>query len=430
MTLTSRRVRCRTTVGAPFASSPLTDVFTTQGLESVRGNNTTFQFGFFDPTGAVLDLTGVQSINLKIQPSQTVDGVLVDQTTTTFDNTLTTSTWADLSKQHVVFALTSAQTNLALGGAAKRDLWLVLTAITTAGAEITLAGGTFTLHEDNNGSTATPPAYPGAYLTVDQGDARYPFGMTRATLPANGVTLTPNYLQTALSPANTNLRFSQVSTGVAPKISYAAATTGSVVVTGSSIVVTIASTAGVSSLTAAAVKSQIEASSSAMALISVAHAAGSDGSGVIGSGFSFATTYLAGGYNSSDVIITCASTSGLVGTYVVAGTTNSKPTYHKNSTSVNATITWNTSFSGSYLVWQLYVNGVMTLESADDVSTPDLCTTWIKVYPTAGAAPSDYLVVPALGTTAPVTTLCAVGGTDAYICVRATPVSWKHITVS
>lgn len=173
MTLTSRRVRCRSTVGAPFASSHLTDVFTSQGLESVRGNNTTFQFGFFDPTGAVIDLTGVQSINLKIQPSQTVDGVLADQTVTTFDNTLTASKWADGSAQHVEFALTSAQMNLALGGATKLEMWLVLTAITIDGAEITLAGGTFTLHEDNNGSSATPPENPGSYLTIEQGDARY-----------------------------------------------------------------------------------------------------------------------------------------------------------------------------------------------------------------------------------------------------------------
>lgn len=170
--LESRTVRCAVTVGQPFATTRLLDVATGQMIETVRGNYTRFEFGFFDAAGTALDLSEIESLNCKIQPSQIEDGVLADQTITVLDNTLTAETWADGTKQHAVFEFDNAEMNLDPEGA-KRLLWLVLTGITFAGREITPIGSAMLLHEDNNGSLATPPENPGAYLTVDQGDARY-----------------------------------------------------------------------------------------------------------------------------------------------------------------------------------------------------------------------------------------------------------------
>ncbi len=170
--LESRTVRAAITVGQPFATTRLIDVATGQMIETVRGNYTRFEFGFFDAAGAALDLSEIESLNLKLQPSQTEDGVLADQTITVLDNTLTAGTWADGTKQHAVFEFGNAAMNIDPEGTV-RQLWLVLTGLTTTGREITPIGSSMLLHEDNNGSLATPPENPGSYLTVDQGDARF-----------------------------------------------------------------------------------------------------------------------------------------------------------------------------------------------------------------------------------------------------------------
>lgn len=205
--LTSRRVRCRVTVGAPFTTTPLSDAFTSQTLESVRGNATRFEFGFFDVLGTALDLSEVQSLNLKLQPSQTVDSPLADKTITVLDLTLDAATWDDGSKEHAVFQFSNAEMNIDPQGE-RRTLWLVITAITIGGDEVTLTGGAFFLHEDNNGSLATPPENPGAYLTVEQGDARYYAGSIIRTLaegPPENAVATGNFSFPGMTaPAHAN----------------------------------------------------------------------------------------------------------------------------------------------------------------------------------------------------------------------------------
>lgn len=201
--LTSRRVRCRVPVGAPFTTTPLQDAFTSQTLESVRGNATRFEFGFFDVIGTPLDLSEVESLNLKLQPSQTVDSPLADKTITTLDLSLDAATWDDGSKQHAVFQFSNAEMNINPQGE-RRALWLVITAITTGGDEITLTAGWFFLHEDNNGSLATPPENPGAYMTLEQGDARYRRSLVLESSPvdstfAQGSISTPASTFAALS---------------------------------------------------------------------------------------------------------------------------------------------------------------------------------------------------------------------------------------
>lgn len=172
-----RLIRCRVTVGAPFAGTHLMDDIMGASIETIRGNATRMEFGFFDPTGAVLDLSAVSSINLKLQPSQTVAGVLADKTlvASALDLTLTTATWAARTHQHAVFALTNAEANIGATPPAgpKAGYWLVLTAILTDGSEVTLCGGTLTVHEDNNETSGSPPDNPGTGITLEQADARY-----------------------------------------------------------------------------------------------------------------------------------------------------------------------------------------------------------------------------------------------------------------
>lgn len=184
--LSSRRVRCRVTTGTPFLSSPLTDVFSGQNIESVAGNATRFEFGFFDSENNPVDLSSVQSLNLKIQPSQTVRGVLADKTVTALNTSLTAQQWSLNTLSHIAFEFTNAEMNIFTEGA-RRVLWLVITAITTGGSEVTLAAGNFILHEDNNESVGTPPENPGPALSLEQGDARYLRSVQTSTFPLNGL---------------------------------------------------------------------------------------------------------------------------------------------------------------------------------------------------------------------------------------------------
>lgn len=170
--LTSRRVRCSAIVGSVFASSPLTDVFTAQNIETVRGNATRFEFGFFDFSGVAMDLSSVESLNLKIQPDQVTPGVLADKTISVLDLTMDAESWADGTKEHALFELSNAEMNID-PDTTSRPLWLVVTAITTAGDEVTLCGGTLLLKEDNNGTADPPPEFPGTSITLEQADARY-----------------------------------------------------------------------------------------------------------------------------------------------------------------------------------------------------------------------------------------------------------------
>jgi hypothetical protein len=179
--LASRIVRSKINVRARFGATALVDVATNSTIESVRGNATIFQFGFFDHLSAVYDLSEVESLTLKIQPSQTPGGsTLVSQTlaAAALDLTLDATTWGNETKQHAVFSFTNAQMNFTIG-ATRKSFWLVITAILTDGKEVTLAGGDFILHEDNNATAGVPDENPGTAITLEQADARYPRAIAR-----------------------------------------------------------------------------------------------------------------------------------------------------------------------------------------------------------------------------------------------------------
>lgn len=175
MILTSRTVRAKVSYGAPFARTPLVDTATNATIESARGNATKFQFGFFDTADEPLDLSEVDSLNLKIQPAQTPGGsVLADKTLAAedLDLAMTAETWADGTAQHAEFSLTNAEMNIDPQGP-KRTVWAVITAIMAGGEEVTLGAGAFVIHEDNNTAADPPPENPGTAITLEQADARY-----------------------------------------------------------------------------------------------------------------------------------------------------------------------------------------------------------------------------------------------------------------
>jgi len=142
-------------------------------LSAWRNNSTVFQIAVYQGS-TVADISDVESINLKIRPSRVSETILADQTDTVFDETLTNATWLDGTKQHASFTFDNSEMNLDLDDQYEAEFWIVFTAILDGGEERTLATGTITFKEDNNGAGDPPAENPGTAITIDQADARYP----------------------------------------------------------------------------------------------------------------------------------------------------------------------------------------------------------------------------------------------------------------
>ncbi len=128
--------------------------------------------------GGLVDVTNLASVTIEAVPCANKDGARVFSKTlagSALDPGLTEATWAEGSRQHALFVLTSAEMNVALpSGADRADFWLVVTAITTAGDPLVCGTGRLVLADDGTFNNAPPPpANPGAGITIDQADARY-----------------------------------------------------------------------------------------------------------------------------------------------------------------------------------------------------------------------------------------------------------------
>jgi hypothetical protein len=88
---------------------------------------------------------------------------LASKTVTSFDNSLTAATWADLSKQHVSVAFSGDEMNFSLGGVQYQ--WLVVSLLTTAGKVLTVAAGLIDVREDGYNSAGTAPVLTGSAYT-------------------------------------------------------------------------------------------------------------------------------------------------------------------------------------------------------------------------------------------------------------------------
>lgn len=127
--------------------------------------------------GVLVDVGNLSSVTLEASPEADRDGARVFSRTlagSALDASLTEATWADGSKQHALFTFSSAEMNVALGGEARADFWLVVTVLTTAGNPLVCGAGRFILVDDGTFAGAPPPpANPGSGLTIAQADARY-----------------------------------------------------------------------------------------------------------------------------------------------------------------------------------------------------------------------------------------------------------------
>lgn len=127
--------------------------------------------------GALVDVANLSSVTLEASPYANRNGGRVFSRTlalSALDNTLTEATWADGSRQHALFAFSSGEMNVALGGKAQADLWLVVSVLTSEGNPVVCGAGRMILVEEGAfAGAAAPPANPGAALSVDQADARY-----------------------------------------------------------------------------------------------------------------------------------------------------------------------------------------------------------------------------------------------------------------
>lgn len=151
-----------------IADVNIPDMFT---FEAWRGSAIIFQVGIFNGYD-VIDLDTVTSINMRVKNSQIGSTTLMDKTITSFDLDLTAEEWLAGTEQHCLFEYSNAEANLTMT-TPKMQLWVVFTAILNSGASITLGGGTFFLHEDNNAASDPPEENLGTAITIEEADARY-----------------------------------------------------------------------------------------------------------------------------------------------------------------------------------------------------------------------------------------------------------------
>ena len=127
--------------------------------------------------GGLVDVTNLSSVTIEAAPHAEKDGPRVFAKTlagSALDAGLTESTWADGSRQHALFVLSSGEMNIALSGADRAEFWLVISALTSAGDPLVCGTGRLVLADDGTFNAAPPPpANPGAGITVDQADRRY-----------------------------------------------------------------------------------------------------------------------------------------------------------------------------------------------------------------------------------------------------------------
>ena len=155
---------------------PLLDMFTNATPQGWVRAATQFEVALARG-GALVDVSNLSSVTLEASPESDRDGGRVFSRTLpvgALDPTLTEATWADGSKQHALFIFSSAEMNLAPGGAARVELSLVITALTLAGDPLVCGSGRMTMVDDGAFASAPPPPInPGTALTTAQGDARY-----------------------------------------------------------------------------------------------------------------------------------------------------------------------------------------------------------------------------------------------------------------
>jgi hypothetical protein len=141
-----------------------------------HGNDVALQIAVMK-AGVVDNISCLTTITLTIMASTRTGDALVQKTVAAaeFDNSLTDATWADGTKQHLIIALTAAETSLTIESGNSAEYWLVITAITNdaPAKELTIGATVLTVAKDGTGGNYTPPTPAEEYYTREQSDARY-----------------------------------------------------------------------------------------------------------------------------------------------------------------------------------------------------------------------------------------------------------------
>ncbi|MDR2603616.1 MAG: hypothetical protein LBC11_03610, partial [Puniceicoccales bacterium] len=152
------------------------DVFRGEIPQFWRGNDIRFEIGIFNGEN-VWSVSNYASISLAIR-KLTDDGkvpsastpALMQKICTSFDDTLTSATWENGTKQHVVIPFSSDESNVVVG-----DHWLSIWATTTDATPkiITLCAGIVRILEVGGGNLSTPPDPIKIYYTSNECDNRF-----------------------------------------------------------------------------------------------------------------------------------------------------------------------------------------------------------------------------------------------------------------
>jgi len=164
------RMKCD---AAKRTSDYMKDVFTSATPELWRGVDCQIEIGLFLNDVLVDDLSNVSTITLEIKDAATRETLLLTKTVDEWDAGVDTAGWNDGSRQHAVFALSGAETNIDLADLLHRSCWLVVSMVTVGGYAVTIQGTQLLIVEDGTGTTADPPDLRDNYYTKAICDARY-----------------------------------------------------------------------------------------------------------------------------------------------------------------------------------------------------------------------------------------------------------------
>jgi hypothetical protein len=155
---------------------PLLDYYTNAAPQGWSAASTQFEVALASG-GALVDVSNLSSLRLDGVAYSNRDGTrLFSQTLpgSSLNNALTLDTWQDGTQQHALFVFDQAAMNILPAGAQTLQVWLMITALTIAGEQLVCGAGMMTFNDDGAfASAASPPANPGAAISLGDADARY-----------------------------------------------------------------------------------------------------------------------------------------------------------------------------------------------------------------------------------------------------------------
>lgn len=169
--LTKKRIRLKADASLYAA---LVD-FKTQSTPRVwRGNDAQLDVAVYFGTSLV-DISNLASITVEIMPSTRSGTAIVQETisSSAFNTSLTTDQFEEDTHQHFIIPLTAAQMNQAPESGTEKTFWMVISAITNDGANITIGAGNFVIEEDGTGTAGDPPTPAVNYYSTGQAEALF-----------------------------------------------------------------------------------------------------------------------------------------------------------------------------------------------------------------------------------------------------------------